>query len=182
MAKLIGFASLPADTFAEGPSSGSALTNPTNDRETPFSGQPVQGFSGVQFAPGLGGNVFWFLSDNGYGAKTNSADFLLRLQQLNPSFAGVESGDRSVDLQKYIQLSDPDHLIPFEIVQEDTAERWLTGADFDVESFVFDGNGDLWVGDEFGTFLLHFDATGKLLEAPIETPNYPLAQSLNTLN
>jgi glycerophosphoryl diester phosphodiesterase len=182
MAKLIGFASLPADTFAEGPSSGSALTNPTNGRETPFPGQPVQGFSGVQFAPGLGGDVFWFLSDNGYGAKNNSTDFLLRLQQLNPSFAGVESGDRSVDFQEYIQLSDPDHLIPFDIVREDTAERWLTGADFDVESFVFDANGDLWIGDEFGTFLLHFDATGKLLEAPIETPNYPLAKPLNTLN
>ena len=181
MTQLIGFASLPADTFASGPASGSAVTNPTNGRPTPFASQPVQGFSGVQFAPGSEGDVFWFLSDNGYGAKSNSADYLLRLHQADPSFAGIESGDRSVDLQAFIQLSDPDGFVPFELVRENTPERWLTGADFDVESFVFDANGDLWVGEEFGTFLLHFDATGKLLEAPIETPNYPLAQELNTL-
>jgi len=63
--QLIGFASLPADTFASGPASGSAVTNPTNGRPTPFASQPVQGFSGVQFAPGSEGDVFWFLSDNG---------------------------------------------------------------------------------------------------------------------
>ena len=75
MPKLIGFASLPADTFAEGPPSGAALTNPTNNRETPFTSQPVQGLSGVQFAPGEGGKSFWFLSDNGYGAKPTVQTF-----------------------------------------------------------------------------------------------------------
>jgi glycerophosphoryl diester phosphodiesterase len=29
-----------------------------------------------------------------------------------------------------------------------------------------------WVGEEFGPYLLHFDATGKLLEAPIPTPSF----------
>ena len=76
MVKLIGYAVLPADTFAEGPPSGAALANPTNGRETPFPSQPVQGFSGVQFVPREGGQTLWFLSDNGFGSLGNSADYL----------------------------------------------------------------------------------------------------------
>ena len=176
---LKGFASLPADTFSEGPKSGAAVTNPTNGRPTPFPSQPVQGFSGVQFAPGGDDSVFWFLADNGFGAKGNSADFLLRLYQLNPNFAGTENGDRSVSIQNFIQLSDPNKLVPFDIVNKASAKRELTGADFDVESFVFDAKGDIWVGDEFGPYILHFDRNGVLLDAPIATPN-PV--KLNTLN
>ena len=176
---LKGFASLPADTFSEGPKSGAAVTNPTNGRTTPFPSQPVQGFSGVQFAPGGDGSVFWFLADNGFGAKGNSADFLLRLYQVNPNFAGTENGDRSVAVQNFIQLSDPNKLIPFDIVNKASAKRELTGADFDPESFVFDAKGDIWVGDEFGTYVLHFDRNGVLLDAPFVTPN-PV--KLNTLN
>ena len=179
MVTLKGFASLPADTFAAGPASGAAVTNPTNGRTTPFPGQPVQGFSGVQFAPNGGGSVFWFLADNGFGAKNNSADFLLRLYQVDPNFAGTENGNGSVAVQNFIQLSDPNKLIPFDIVNKNTVKRELTGADFDVESFVLDAKGDIWVGDEFGTYLLHFNSNGVLLDAPFATPN-PV--KLNTLN
>ncbi|MEP0924424.1 glycerophosphodiester phosphodiesterase family protein [Leptolyngbya sp. FACHB-711] len=182
-AELKGFASLPADTFAEGPPAGANNGNGEpisgNGRTGPFDGQPVQGFSGVQFAPGSDGSTFWFLSDNGFGAKTNSADYLLRLYQVDPSFVDSEEGDGAVEIQGFVQLSDPDNLIPFDIVNESTTERLLTGADFDVESFVIDGEGDIWIGDEFGPYVLHFDATGKLLEAPISTPNF---NTLNTLN
>ncbi len=179
MVTLKGFASLPADTFAAGPSAGAAVTNPTNGRTTPFPGQPVQGFSGVQFAPNGAGSVFWFLADNGFGAKNNSADFLLRLYQVDPNFAGTENANGSVAVQNFIQLSDPNKLIPFDIVNKNTAKRELTGADFDVESFVIDAKGDIWVGDEFGTYLLHFNSNGVLLDAPFPTPN-PV--KLNTLN
>ena len=179
MVTLKGFASLPADTFAAGPAAGAAVTNPTNGRTTPFPGQPVQGFSGVQFAPNSGGSVFWFLADNGFGAKNNSADFLLRLYQVDPNFAGTENANGSVAIQNFIQLSDPNKLIPFDIVNKNTAKRELTGADFDVESFVIDAKGDIWVGDEFGTYLLHFNSNGVLLDAPFPTPN-PV--KLNTLN
>ncbi|MGG6238019.1 esterase-like activity of phytase family protein [Nodosilinea sp. AN01ver1] len=182
-AELTGFASLPADTFAAGPDAGgddgTGAPIAGNGRTGPFDGQPVQGFSGVQFAPGGDGSAFWFLSDNGFGAKANSADYLLRIYQVDPSLAGSEGGDRSVELQGFVQLSDPNHLIPFDIVNEGTAERRLTGADFDIESFVIDGNGEIWVGDEFGPYLLHFDASGVLLDAPIATPN---VNTLNTLN
>ena len=184
---LVGFAELPADTLAVGPPAGGddgeGEPISANDRTGPFPGQPVQGFSGVQFAPD--GEGFWFLSDNGFGAKANSADYLLRIYQLDPDFAGVEAGDGSVAIADFVQLADPDDLIPFEIVNEDTEERLLTGADFDIESFVIDGSGDIWVGDEFGPYLLHFDGSGSLVEAPIPTPNEFDGESLvelNTLN
>ncbi|MBN3895051.1 MAG: esterase-like activity of phytase family protein [Nostoc sp. NOS(2021)] len=164
--KLVGFASLPADTFSDGPASGKEVS--ANGRTGPFPGQPIQGFSGVQFA---NSNSFYFLSDNGYGSKDNSEDFLLRINRLDPNFKGTENGDGSVKVLDYIQLSDPNNKVPFQIVNEGTTGRLLTGADFDVESFVFDKDGTIWVGDEFGPYLLHFDATGKLLEAPIATPD-----------
>ncbi|MGK7894225.1 MAG: esterase-like activity of phytase family protein, partial [Xenococcus sp. (in: cyanobacteria)] len=180
--ELNGFSSLPADTFAEGPASGGDSGDGTpinaNGRTGPFDGQPVQGFSGVQFAPS-GNGAFWFLSDNGFGAQENSKDYLLRLYQVDPNFAGAENGDGSVEIQGFVQLSDPDNLIPFDIINEDTEERQLTGGDFDIESFVIDDNGDIWIGEEFGPYILHFDAEGKLLEAPISTPNIT---NFNTLN
>ncbi len=173
---LKGFAVLPADTFAEGPPAGEGLS--ANGRTGPFEGQPVQGFSGVQFAPDADGK-FWFLSDNGFGAEGNSSDYLLRIYQLDPNFAGTETGDASVAVEDFIQFSDPDNLISFPITNEETSERLLTGADFDIESFVIDNNGDIWVGEEFGPYLLHFNEEGELLEAPIATPSLT---ELNTLN
>lgn len=173
---LRGFASLPADTFAEGPPAGEGIS--ANGRTGPFPGQPVQGFSGVQFAPSGGGD-FLFLSDNGFGNRDNSSDYLLRIYQIDPDFVGAEEGDGSVAIESFIQLADPNDVIPFEIVNEGTEARRLTGSDFDIESFVIDGSGDIWVGDEFGPFVLHFDSEGTLLEAPIETPNI---FELDTLN
>ena len=180
--ELAGFASLPADTFADGPDAGGddGEGNPidANGRTGPFDGQPVQGFSGVQFAPDNTG-AFWFLSDNGFGSQENSTDYLLRIYQADPNFTGAENGDGSIEIQDFIQLSDPDNLIPFDIVNQDSEDRLLTGGDFDVESFVIDDNGDIWVGEEFGPFLLHFNSDGELIEAPIATPNIT---SLDTLN
>ena len=177
VAELAGYASLPADTFTEGPPTGEGID--ANGRTGPFSGPPVQGFSAVQFAPGGDGSAYWFLSDNGFGSKANSADYLLRIYQVDPSFTGSEGGDGSVDVQGFVQLSDPDNLVPFDIHNEGSAERNLTGSDFDVESFVIDSKGDIWIGEEFGPYVLHFDSTGKLVDAPIPTPNIT---NFNTLN
>ncbi len=171
--QLEGFALLPADTFAEGPPTGEDISG--NGRTGPFESPPVQGLSGVQFASN---DSYWFLSDNGFGSRTNSSDYLLRIYQLAPSFNGVEDGDSSVEVLDFIQLSDPDNKVPFEIQNEGTSDRLLTGADFDTESFVFAADGTIWIGEEFGPYLLHFDATGKLLDAPIPTPNL---FDLNTL-
>ncbi|OBQ41107.1 MAG: glycerophosphodiester phosphodiesterase, partial [Anabaena sp. MDT14b] len=165
--ELVGFSSLPADSFAEGPQSGNGIS--ANGKTGPFPGQPIQGFSAVQIG---NNNSFYFQPDNGYGAKENSSDYLLRIYRVDPNFKGTENGDGSVKVLDYIQFSDPDKKITnFTIVNDATATRNLTGADFDIESFVFDKDGTIWVGEEFGPYLLHFDATGKLLEAPIATPD-----------
>ncbi|MBW4468446.1 MAG: esterase-like activity of phytase family protein [Pegethrix bostrychoides GSE-TBD4-15B] len=176
---LKGFAVLPADSFAPGPASGAGIS--ANGRTGPFTqGQPIQGFSAVQFADD---QTFWFMPDNGYGSKANSADFLLRIYRVDPHFrsnesGGSESGDGSVSVGDFIQLADPDNKIPFEITNGDTLERLLTGADFDIESFVLAPDG-IWIGDEFGPYLLHFDTSGKLLEAPVATPNITNLKTLN---
>ncbi|GLS28054.1 esterase-like activity of phytase family protein [Marinibactrum halimedae] len=168
---LSGFVSLPADSFAEGPASGGddGEGNPisSNGRVGPFPGQPIQGFSAVQRGS-LHPHHFLFLSDNGFGAKENSSDYLLRLYETTVNFSWFDPGKISVE--DYVSFSDPNHYVPFPITLEDGSERLLTGSDFDIESLVVDNNGDLWIGDEFGPFLLHFSKTGELLEAPIATP------------
>ena len=162
--QLEGYAVLPADTFADGPDSGAEIS--ANGRTGPFAGQPVQGFSGVQFANP--GSRFLLMTDNGFGTKADSADYLLRIYEVDPNFAGAERGNTSVSVGteegSFIQLSDPNHLIPFDIVNEQSADRLLTGADFDIESFVVTSSGDIWIADEFGPYLLHFNSTGELLE------------------
>ncbi|MFD1732022.1 glycerophosphodiester phosphodiesterase family protein [Deinococcus malanensis] len=166
-ATLVGYAELKADTFAAGPASGA--WNAGLRGEARFPSQPVQGFSGVQRDPS--GQGFLFLSDNGFGARNNSADYLLRLHRvaLTPATTARRAGQVSVG--SFIELRDPDRKVPWQIVNEASPERRLTGADFDVEGFAIAPDGTLWVGDEFGPYLLHFSADGRLLEAPIGTPN-----------
>ncbi|MEV5412770.1 esterase-like activity of phytase family protein [Thermopolyspora sp. NPDC052614] len=160
-ATLTGFASLPAETFVPGsePSGSQLGTAPINGLTPPFAAQPVQGFSGIVPA---GRGRYHMLSDNGFGAKNNSADFLLRVHQVEPD---LRTG--TVKVLGGFGLSDPDGHITFPLTRED---RRLTGADFDVESIVRAADGTFWLGDEFGPFLLHVSAHGKLLEAPIPLP------------
>ncbi|MFB2768962.1 esterase-like activity of phytase family protein [Pelatocladus sp. BLCC-F211] len=179
-ASLVKYSSLPADTYADGPPSGQNDGNgkviSSNKRTGPFPGQPVQGFSGVQFADS---DSYWFLSDNGFGGQTNSADYLLRIYKIDPDFKTVDSGSGNAQWTDYIQLSDPNNLISWQIVNENSPDRFLTGADFDPESIVLAEDGTIWIGEEFGPYLLHFDSNGVLIDAPVSTPNiYPV----NTLN
>ena len=189
-AELEGRAGLPADTFAPGPPSGAQIEeDEVNGRNPPFSSQPVQGFSAVIDA---GGDSYWALSDNGFGSKDNSADFLLRVYRIRPDFEtgrtpAQETGSSGISVEDFISLRDPNGYIPFPIVNEDTGERLLTGADFDPESVRRDSRGDLWFGEEFGPFLLHTDATGRVLEAPIplpgvESPQNPAVESEDAAN
>jgi hypothetical protein len=46
----------------------------------------------------------------------------------------------------------------------------LTGADFDVESIARMNDGSFWVGEEFGPYLLHFNALGQLVSPPARHP------------
>jgi len=168
---LVGRAVLPAATFAEGPTSGTQLANKTiNGVAVPFvDKQPVQGFSAIL---ATGGGYFQVMSDNGFGSLENSADYHLRVYTIKPDFKTKEAGTGTIAVESFIELRDPNHLIHFAITNEFTTERVLTGADFDIESFQKAPDGTLWFGDEFGPFLLHTDAQGILLDAPIPLPDF----------
>ncbi|MEV0561628.1 esterase-like activity of phytase family protein [Dactylosporangium sp. NPDC050588] len=157
-ATLTGFAALPATTFvsASDPSGSLLGGTPSNGITPPFADQPVQGFSGIVQ---LGDGTFEVLSDNGYGNKANSADFVLRIHRVAPDY-----GNQTVDVVGGINLTDPNGLVPFALTRPD---RVLTGSDFDVESIQRAKDGTYWIGDEFGPYLLHFDRAGRLLQAPI---------------
>lgn len=100
---------------------------------------------------------YWILTDNGFGSKANSPDAMLYLNRYAIDF---KAG--SMKKLETIFLHDPDKKVPFRIVHEGTPKRYLTGSDFDTESFQFAG-GALWIGDEFGPFLIKADLTGKVL-------------------
>lgn len=138
----------------------------------PFDGQPVQGFSGIKAMPD---GTFWSLSDNGFGNKLNSTDAALMVHKLSFDWAAG-----AVNRVQTIFLSDPDMKAPFPIVLEGSAQRYLTGGDFDVESIQPAADG-FWLGEEFGPYLLHFTTDGKLTDVfdtvvegePVRSPDNP---------
>lgn len=132
-AELAGFALMPANTFAEGPTSGQFAGAGAGGNPLPLiNKQPVQGVSSVLRGPN--GRSFYVMSDNGFGAKNNSADALLRIYAVRPNFktwnGTAVSGTGTVsaahfrtgralpafDARSFINLSDPDRKIGFEIV------------------------------------------------------------------
>ncbi len=120
----------------------------------PFKGQPLQGHSGIKR---MDDGTYWVVTDNGAGAKVNSPDFMLYLNQYKVDFATGQWQHL-----KTVFLHDPDKKVPFRIVHEGSTKRYLTGSDFDTESFQFAG-GALWIGDEFGPYLIKADLDGKVL-------------------
>ena len=203
-AELVDHAVMPAQTFIAAPKDAPAnlqtsgkfttgkrvenmgsVEGTSYDRPTgvflPFKGQPLQGHSGIKRMPD---GTFWILTDNGAGSKANSPDFMLYLNHYKVDFK-----NNKFTLLETIFLHDPDKKIPFHIVTEGTQKRYLTGSDFDTESFQF-ANGALWIGDEFGPYLIKADMSGKILavydtlvdgkvirspdNSALTTPNTPL--------
>ena len=164
--RLLARALLSADYQAPGPPSGAKAT-PANGRQGPFPGQVIPGFSA---AIDNRDGTFWAQPDNGFGAKGNSADFLLRLYLVKPRWKTADGGVGEVEVLRHITLSDPRHKIEFPLVNEATSDRQLTGDDFDIESVQRGRDGSFWIGDEFGPFLLHADSRGRILSAPVPFP------------
>ncbi|MGR3512705.1 MAG: esterase-like activity of phytase family protein [Paracoccaceae bacterium] len=140
----------------------------------PFFGQPLQGFSGYALERAEDGSLI-ALIDNGYGSKANSSDALLGFAHILPDF---ETG--TIDVRDRIWLRDPDHVVPFRIIHEATTERYLTGADFDLEGIQVVGD-TVWIGEEFGPYLISATLEGvvtgvypTLLDgSEIRSPDHP---------
>jgi hypothetical protein len=131
--ELKGFALMPANTFASGPTSGQFAGPGAGGNPLPLiDRQPVQGFSAVLHGPTE--TSFYVMPDNGFGTKDNSADALLRIYALQPNFrtwngrkvvgAGTvspvdyDSGRvlRQFDARSFISLRDPRHKLGFPLV------------------------------------------------------------------
>ena len=102
----------------------SALSDKAAPRPTgislPLKGQPVQGLSGIK---NMKDGTFLTLTDNGFGSKANSPDAMLMFHVVKPDW---KSG--AVERVSTTFLSDPDRKVPFRIVNENTAKRYLTGS------------------------------------------------------
>ena len=175
--ELIGRAVLPVETYAPGPPAGAFFgTTVTNEISFPLPSQPVEGFSAV--IDGRRPGELLAMPDNGFGTKLNSFDFLIRAYYITPDFETRRGGSGTVEVGGFISFRDPLGKIGFPIINEGTTERLLTGADIDPESLQRGKHGDLWVGDEFGPWILHFDRSGVLLDPPfaidgLMSPNNP---------
>ena len=189
--QLSGWAEIPSTYRHPGPVSGQ-FTGPNNGVTPPYDGQPIPGFSGMIPAPTPGS--FIALPDNGYGAQGNSADFVIGFYEVTPRFKTTGDGTTSrgaVEIHGFTHFSDPSGLLDASYITDGPVYkrdlyystgpqiavdlairngRWLTGADFDVESIARMDDGTFWVGEEFGPYLLHFDADGRLLSAPVRHP------------
>jgi hypothetical protein len=117
--------------------------------DRPHAGQPVQGFSGIKPA---GDGDWYVMADNGFGNKANSPDAMLMVHRVDPDWDRGE-----IELEQTIYLKDPNKVLPFQLTNENTQTRYLTGSDFDPESFQIvetdDGGTRFWFGDEFGPYL-----------------------------
>ena len=150
------------------------------ERETgvklPFEGQPRQGHSGIKVMPD---GTYWIISDNGFGSKANSPDSMLYLNRYR-----VDWTSGKWEPLETIFLHDPDRRVPFRITHEGTDRRYLTGSDFDIEGFQIVGDA-IWIGDEFGPYVLKTDLSGKVLAVfdtmadgkPVRSPEHWQVQS-----
>jgi len=160
-ATLVAYAELPADTFSPGPTSGQFI-EATNNRHPPFvDQQPVQGFSAL--IKGENGS-YTVLSDNGFGARDNSSDYLLSIYHIEPDFRTASGGTGSIQMNDIVRLSDPDHHLPYPATR--SKDRLLTGSDLDPESFRRAADGSYWIGEEFNPALVHVSANGRMLAPP----------------
>ena len=109
-------------------------------------------------------NDYLVLSDNGFGTRDNSSDYLLSIYRIRPDFRTATGGPGIIHVNQIINLRDPHSHLPYSITRG--GDRVLTGSDLDPESFRQAPDGSYWIGEEFNPALLHFSADGLLLAPP----------------
>ena len=121
---------------------------------------------------GRGRHEYLAMPDNGYGRS--QLDGLLDPGLLHPARLQDSAAAGADDRVATSSFSDPDHR------RVDRARGTNDGSDRRRHRpgvAAADRNGDFWMGDEFGPWILHFDSTGKLLDAPfpigVKSPNNP---------
>lgn len=119
---------------------------------------------------------------------------------------GARLAGTTFTAESFIRLSDPNRFLGYKTVADATnypgnsvspagqtipvdpsiiAGRLLTGGDIDPESLSRDADGNFWIGDEFGPFLLKFNKLGQLIAREVQIPNLraiganPLIQTAN---
>ena len=107
-ATLVGWSMLPTQTYVPGSAPSGHWTAGNTAVPAPYPGQPVQGFSATH---ALADGSLLVMSDNGFGAKANSADFELAVHRIRPN---VETGRTAYEGRAF-RLSDPDRYIPWTI-------------------------------------------------------------------
>ena len=197
--QLTGWAEIPSTYRHPGPVSGQFATGPVNGVTPPYDGQPIPGFSGMIPSrwPGiyisLPDNGFGaqpnsadfvlgvyrvapFFKTRGNGTTSRGPVLVLGHTPFSDpdgllSSAFITDGPVYARLNYYPPSVPP--AAPILQIPVDPAiqqGRLLTGADFDVESIARMDDGTFWVGEEFGPYLLHFDARGRLLSLPVRHP------------
>ena len=153
-----------------------------------LAAQPVQGFSSM--VPAEAG-TWWALADNGYAWRAELGRLPARPL---PGRSPLGRPRRPAGRSRPSSSATPTAGIPWTIVCDpergtplpdfsfnvlpaappacgaEPAARILTGFDLDPESFVRAPDGTFWVSEEFGPFLLHVAADGRVLEPPVEVP------------
>jgi len=196
---LTGWAALPSTARTPGPTSGQFI-NAAKGVVPPFvNEQPIPGWSGLlnnsngSFLAmpdnGYGSKsnsgdyvigyytvtpTFKTTSDGSTNPGVVTNNSFVAFNDLN----GFLNNDAGVDLQitadfdNYQNVNNGalvDSGIPVDSTIKNT--RLLTGFDFDVESVARSSDGSLWVGEEFGPYLLQFDEqSGTLMRDPIPHP------------
>jgi len=180
-AKLVGRAILPADTLATGPKAGQALASrgTINGLKVPFDSQPVGSISAI--APSSYAGAWLALTNGVFDTRQNSGDYLLRLYTMEIDWLTANGGNGSVTVLDWKNLTDPAKKITQAIKNANTQARELTGADFDLRGLAQAKDGSLWIADAYGPFLLHFDANGQLLDAPVALAGAGALQGLGAM-
>lgn len=196
---LTGWAALPSEARTTGPTSGQFITGVKGIMAPFLNEQPIPGWSallknrdGTYLA--MPDNGFGSKANSGdyvLGYYNVTAEFkavgdgttdpgLVKnnyFVAFNDAYGFLNDGigvdlQITADFDNYPTLSGGtlvDSGIP--VANAITENRYLTGFDFDIESAARSRDGALWVGEEFGPYLLKFDErTGTLLQDPVPHP------------